>query len=1115
MWLPTTGIKATSLLSELGLSSIIARAGGVTVTYWIGAPIPLHVEGPATSYPYCTDNNVYSETVWYEAQGDMVGVIIDYGNVERDQNNPWYRRGTGSSGVFAGFQWWAISPPRTNVVYGIKSAYVSEHWNGELNRDDLIDLLGLDNYDNAGNIWAGPMLVDGEYVPSGEWADFTLKVEAGNCLTVYEDMQVYPIYFDYEILPECDDFYIEGDQIYSDTVSAVITTGNTITLTSGEYYHLETWGGPWDDGESGDRFDGAISWDQIEWTPILNMTETCNIPTPPWASVYFQAITDTMFIRVNDTEDPPAHEFADNSGELGYTINESPCPTCMGQSGECSDYYELQYWFSGSVDGDLPIGDMIPPVGNFYPNEWYMIESVGDNFTYGGGAYSWNLGEISTDWATEPIPSWTPLDDFGSCVVHPNEDNQQVYWLDGFASEDGLYYGIRPYADGEPGAIVGDYEFNVYQATYTPPPSACDGNYELTWYSSGAIFADAENGYWLPYAEPNFPSLGIWAIETTLGPWYEDNGAVAEWKIQISDNNGIDWYELDDYPGAVCIGTAEHHYDRIYFEVDTNNYQDFRVRVDEADGSFDDNTGSIHYDLYKTNPSSYQSCADFALDELLIVGRQVDATLSNGDDLSPNEVLTPGEWYAVKTTGDNWNDGSGPNYDAAIGISQPIGPTLFYPLDEYPGAGCIETNGNYVTVYFKASQANYKYRAEDSTTYTDNAGYSSYNLYGANNINPPPGGCTDDYNILSPPILNMEIPAQLAGGVSFDLDVSDSEVIYLEVYNGPWYDIDGEEELASYDIEVKLDETWYEFSAYPFNACYEVGTGERPKGFINGPIDAIRVHNIYEGWAENTLSVNVRIYKTTYGDEVPPDDGILPPGGTGCYANCFRTSPPTYTDLSEIAQYLGGWLEWVGGLIDYFRCSFSRYIAWCPYHTDILLAIPTLYESREPFGTIVEFQDMYNVAVQEIDAYAWVDESGEGGGVPLTISSIQSGDYTAPELVSPQNFLFAPDEGGGIEGVESMDMPWESDSIWNGGNFELMPEVYVSYSSTCESALIDTVGPRLGPPMCFTFNVLNGLGIRTWFQWVFDITMIWLLLYYWANWAVRVLGAGGIMGPNA
>jgi hypothetical protein len=62
-------------------------------------------------------------------------------------------------------------------------------------------------------------------------------------------------------------------------------------------------------------------------------------------------------------------------------------------------------------------------------------------------------------------------------------------------------------------------------------------------------------------------------------------------------------------------------------------------------------------------------------------------------------------------------------------------------------------------------------------------------------------------------------------------------------------------------------------------------------------------------------------------------------------------------------------------------------------------------------------------------------------------------------------------------------------------------------TTECDNSMANALGDRLGSAVCFGFNVLESLGLRSWFQLFWDLVMIVsLAMYYQNRWISKMQG---------
>ncbi|HEY4724026.1 MAG TPA: DNRLRE domain-containing protein, partial [Anaerolineae bacterium] len=165
--------------------------------------------------------------------------------------------------------------------------------------------------------------------------------------------------------------FAEGSSISSGSITASDGGGSTISgLTIGDWYGIETSGGPWESG-SGSEYDIALSNDAgTTWV----LSETGNWiswveNTGNYERIFFKATTTSVKVRAQD------YAFGDNSGTIDYTLYDGT----MAQN--------LPVWQIGNylIDGSAESW----PYLNYPPYFPWSVSSMFDvtrqtTWTYGG-----------------------------------------------------------------------------------------------------------------------------------------------------------------------------------------------------------------------------------------------------------------------------------------------------------------------------------------------------------------------------------------------------------------------------------------------------------------------------------------------------------------------------------------------------------------------------------------------------------------------------------------------------------------------------------------------------------------------------------------------------------
>lgn len=712
------------------------------------------------------------------------------------------------------------------------------------------------------------------------------------------------------------------------------------------------------------------------------------------------------------------------------------------------------------VAANMVGGDVIPVY--FTAGNFYSISITGAPWYDGDtDALSYDA-EIAFIYPANPSDptQWHPISEIsGACTT-----GGTTYFQAPPNSTSGFYTIRARDPAGNWSNNTGDVSYTVTTATYVPGASECAMNFGYDGYhSNGRIYGNQENGIDLPIhgeLEPN----RWYALEIFGGPWL-DNG-IPKYDVQISADNGQTWVDLVNWAGSgQCFSQTGYGQSVTFFMAEVG--VDYKLRVDDEPGTFGDNTGYMQWNLYfavSMAPPAGQDCsAQFQLGDV-VTSSFIRANLPDGGQIypfHPSEIV-PDNWYALEIVSPPWWDADAnllsTRADISTGPHDPL-PAQWFPLESFPGASCRETiDGYYTRIYFQAQEGDdYLLRAHDGNNqWSGNTGYVNYLLYNVtpSEINPPPTGCEADFGT-----------GYWIGGSDIEVTAEAGELIVspvserwyrLDTGNGPWYD-DG---VDSYLLDVSSDggTTWGQLVYAPFATCIVAIDANHTRMYWRGEPGftyKIRVDDDPGDFGNNTGSIRYDLYSVGYTPSDPGDDpgASIPPWWEGnpiCYTQCVRP-------ISGIN--IPGWLE-------YGRCKFSKLIMWCPYHTNVLTGIPDMFFSREPFYTLSAVSSLGTQIKAQFDSYSWGNDADIGGEDLVDIFT------TLPE-----------------------------NSIYNGGQIDIMPDVIYQYSTFCATQLTEVIGSKMTGPVCFVFNILDTLGLSSLMQFVYDTCLlIALFLYIMTKW---------------
>ena len=494
---------------------------------------------------------------------------------------------------------------------------------------------------------------------------------------------------------------------------------------------------------------------------------------------------------------------------------------------------------------------------------------------------------------------------------------------------------------------------------------------------------------------------------------------------------------------------------------------DFRVRAADADDDYTDNSGFLYYNLYAASDieAEDEQCQfTYDLGETL-QSNSVAASNESGADALTGINLVNGMHYAIEVVSPPWDvDGDGAD-DVQMQIQ--VGDDGWADLGDWAGTTCLETVDGYQRIYFRSGGDMPVLRVADpGGNWGDNTGTANWNVRAADLI----GGyddptCETNYNHLTPKFIEKKkvLPRSQVGVSLSAHDITPGEAYVIQTLDGPWYD-DG---APSYDLEISDDagDTWTDLALYD-SPC-KLNTGDHYVKIYIDPADGVyrlRVNNKDGSGLSDFLNNSGEIWYTLY--ELSDDPGIIfddPGGFLGCNAICVRPS---------------SWLN-VGEWIWHAVCVVSRFFAWCPYHNEMLASLPRLYRYREPVATFYALMDIFQDIKNETESYVWHEDTGGAG---------------APTVAEPENFIFGPDQGGEGQSPFAGTGPYSGEEV----TFDLDGE---SYSDNCVSMLADHLGTLLAPGICFATNVLDQLGLTSWYQFFWDTSMLLTFIaYVYSRW---------------
>jgi hypothetical protein len=629
-------------------------------------------------------------------------------------------------------------------------------------------------------------------------------------------------------------------------------------------------------------------------------------------------------------------------------------------------------------------------------------------------------------------------------------------------------------------------------------------------------------------------------IVTTKGPWYYRGVGHGDMKmdnydLQIQDNSG-EWKDLDTWDGADCIAPLDQlGHLSVYFTVPDSDYgADYRLRVNDT--SFSGNTGSMGFILFSTMVDSVPpgvSCTDYSYDPVadLLYSVNVLASKEAGEPMM-TATLTYGNIYAIKITNGPWHEASGGADEWGMQIKSAGGnnwndpANTWYDLMDWPYTLCPDVNGHDYTVFFKAEygQGGINVRA-DSTTFSNNTGSRTASLYNVSHENGPV--CffgKEKYQLFEEPHVNEKADmGNFIGHPNTQPGLAPGIVYGIETKNN-WFD----NGVQSDKLEVSSDggASWYEIKDHPNVNCANYVMGQTIAEFnVNiGEVWRIRVKDGDDNWFNNTGAEGYIIYEV----DDPNNPLTEPPGpfpnvpaepwlgqwaGAACDATISRPqfdgimptftspAPMTSSDIFDLGNYLGEWVSavvaYLGGWFtafsnvgmivssytEYASMSVQQYFAWCDRHTQAIVAMPGLFYTVEPFGSMKELAEVGDETQQAINGY------GSGG--------------ENVDMLKPQSVLMP--SGGQTAQIINILTSLPASSPYNNGKISIRDTGARVYATDCNKSLTPAIGTKLGAGICFGADMMVTTGVSIWMQLIFELSiLVMFVLYIFKTWILKI-----------
>jgi hypothetical protein len=592
------------------------------------------------------------------------------------------------------------------------------------------------------------------------------------------------------IQKDCAGQYNIGGVLGSFTITATNSTGVNLQTTlglnypaPGQWYAVQVSGGWYNNGTGpelrsiGHKVGIAGNWFPLVASPDVGCADTGN------NTYYLQMINaDAVYMRVYDTDG----NFASNTGSVTVSISSITAYT------QYPDGCELEYQIGDLIEQkDVPAtledGRPLKKTEKYgtggsgtdrQPVRFYMLETIGGPANIGGGDLSFRADIGIRNTAADLVPdSWNeiqtaafvtcfrPTDLVGHMRVFFPADNQAT--LKGPLTD--YYYAFRVLDPGSYSDNSGSIGYRLYEATNmqmtvpgdVPGPNGCNlYTHDAAPITTVTVQADVDSGASLPA----LVSRSLYALEVDGGPWQE-GGVSDSYSIELSDDAGGSWEDLEYYPQLLCAASADGDHIIIYLYGAAGKH--WKVRVNDQDTNFVNNTGSIDVNLYAghTSINEYPNCSQEYTTTLIPLSddqRTIPGNMAGGKDIMISSLDTSADTFMIEITDEHkWFENGTGDGSYLVDLSDDGGDT-WVNIEDYDVL-CREQIGDgdrFRIVVNKMVGGNSgpdpidpnvyqrKMRVRDGdNNFLSNSGYVMFKLYKANATNPDDG----DGNTINPP----------------------------------------------------------------------------------------------------------------------------------------------------------------------------------------------------------------------------------------------------------------------------------------------------------------------------------------------------------------------------
>lgn len=539
----------------------------------------------------------------------------------------------------------------------------------------------------------------------------------------------------------------------------------TDQLVVGDWYAVEVASGTWTDNGGVPRVDmeyvmTGLSLPPLGYVDLAPGSREVWCQTEDGLITFVQASQIRMWLRVNDLDS----NFANNAGTLGiniyhvtFTRSIETCESVMDLSNlVMADTIDARAESGKLIAISAGSGEIIYDYG-LVPGAWYAIQTTGGPWGYEGSVHS-ELN-LSYEMAVNAGDGWYEMTAWpdAECSVATDALGHTLTYFQ-VPANSGVTYKLRVNDTASWNNNFGFLGFELYEAInlgVDPPDGECDYVYDPD-HPDGTGWVNALHGsgdyiYGLDYNK-------IYAIvfQGDEYYWQEQGGGAQRRDMEITNNNGSSWHDIDAFPGALCVfqnGNQQTVFIKTGTTVGSNAW---KLRVNST--TFADNAGGMGYTFYVAVPGDtidpWVTCMDGWTATLINSGewipvRDEEGVYVGGTNIIPPNItqgLIVSETYAVVIDQGPWyatSDTSAIMQKWTAALTSNNGSNWYAIGDKaHTDIYCAERDQihQYWTAVFTVKEGQkWKIRVNDvAGQFTDNRGNLAYRLYALSGDGVPP-----------------------------------------------------------------------------------------------------------------------------------------------------------------------------------------------------------------------------------------------------------------------------------------------------------------------------------------------------------------------------------------